>query len=68
MIKSGTLPPIIVIRAQIGKKNAHVIFFLAQGRMLIFKKMLISECSDGNKCSDWNAQFEKNAQLEMLSL
>ena len=61
----------MVIRAQICEKNAHVIFFLAQVRMLSLKKMLRSKCSEGNKCSDWkkyltgNAQFVKTAPLEI---
>ena len=62
--QSGTT---VVIRAQIQKKNAQIIFFLAQVKMLSFKNMLRLKCSDRNKCSYENAQFSKNAQLEMLN-
>ena len=55
----------VVIRAQIQKKNAQIVFFHVQVKMLSFKNMLRLRCSDRNKCSDENAQLKKNAQLEM---
>ena len=56
-VKKLVLPPTVVIRAQIQKKNAQIVFFLAQVKMLSFKNMLRLRCSDRNKCSDENAQF-----------
>ena len=58
---------IMVIRAQIFKKNAQIFFFHAQVKMLIFKIMVRLKCSDENKCSDKNAQMKINAQMKMLT-
>ena len=57
----------MVIRAQILKKNAQMLIFNAQAKMLSFKIMLRLKCTDENKCSDKNAQMKINAQIKMLS-
>ena len=59
--------PIMVIRAQIFKKNDQIFFFHAQAKMLSFKIMLRLKCSDENKCSDKDAQIRINIQIKMLS-
>ena len=58
MSLKGVEPAIMVIRAQIFKKNAQIFFCHAQVKMLSFKIMLRLKCSDENKCSDKNAQFK----------
>ena len=70
MIYVKNLLLIMVIRAQILKKNAQMFIFNAQAKMLSFKIMLRLKCTDENKCSDKNADeikcSDKNALLKKM--
>ena len=48
---------IMVIRAQIFKKNAQIFFFHAQAKMLSVKIIIRLKCSDKNICSYEKATF-----------